>query len=70
MAGIKVATEKESSSSLNREKEYAEEAAGDEYYDFENYNGEVDYLEVDQDGLMSYENQTLLMPPGMRLKNY
>lgn len=68
-----MATEKESSSSLNREKEYVErdeEAAADEYYDFGNFNGEVDYLEVDQDGLMSYEHQTLLMPPGMRLKNY
>ena len=45
-----MATEKESSSSLNREKEYVErdeEAAVDEYYDFGNYNGEVDYLEVD-----------------------
>lgn len=32
-----------------------EEAIVDEYYDFGNYNGDVDYLEVDQDGLMSFE---------------
>ena len=42
----------------------------DEYYDFGNYNGEVDYLEVDQEGLMSTGHQTLLMPPGMRIKYY
>jgi|LauGreDrversion4_2_1035121.scaffolds.fasta_scaffold2467690_1 hypothetical protein len=74
MAGIKVANEKESqnSSSLNRDIDYMEkqEAVVDQYYDYGNYNGEVDYLEVDQDGLMSFEQQTLLMPPGMRLKNY
>ena len=74
MAGIKVATEKESqnSSSLNHDVDYMEkqEAMVDQYYEYGNYNGDVDYLEVDQDGLMSFEQQTLLMPIGMRLKNY
>ena len=42
----------------------------DEYYDFANFNGDVDYLEVDQDGVMSNGNNTLLMPPGMRIKYY
>ncbi len=50
--------------------EKEEEPVRDQYYDFGNYNGDVDYFEVDQDGLMSFEQQTLLMPPGMRLKNY
>jgi hypothetical protein len=47
-----------------------QEAMVDQYYEYGNYNGDVDYLEVDQDGLMSFEQQTLLMPIGMRLKNY
>jgi len=59
---------------LNRDKDIGEEDENqikvDEFYDMGLYNGEVDYLEVDPDGMMSSEHQTLLMPPGMRPKQY
>jgi hypothetical protein len=47
-----------------------QQVAADDYYEFGQFNGEVDYLEVDPEGMMSSESNTLLIPPGMRLKQY
>jgi hypothetical protein len=52
-----VAEKSKESSSLNRDMEYLDSGDNkpDPYYDFGEDNGEVDYLEVDQDGVMSFE---------------
>lgn len=52
-----VAEKSKESSSLNRDMEYLDSGDNkpDHYYDFGEDNGEVDYLEVDQDGVMSFE---------------